>query len=125
TYEIRQYMGEDPVTGEDRYQVHREEQPLGYNVSNSANRALYTEASVRYDQSVGKHDCGGLLLSSRRDYKDITAGGSTGNLPNRREGLAGRLTYEYDDRYLLERALIYAPFPGFLTFEGFYFFKTD
>ena len=101
-YEIRQYLGVDPVTGEDMYITHREGQPLGYGWSNSSNRAMYLEASVRYDQSFGKHGFGGLILFNRRDYVDITAGNSIANLPYRREGLAGRLTYEFDNRYLVE-----------------------
>ena len=43
-----------------------------------------------------------MLLFNRRDYKDLTAGNSMLNLPYRRQGLAGRLTYDYAGRYLAE-----------------------
>ena len=103
TFAVRQYLGKDPETGEDLYQTHREELPLGYSIGNDANRALYTEASVNYNRTfIDKHTFTGLLLFNRRDYVNLTAGSSTDNLAFRRQGIAGRLTYDFDNRYLAE-----------------------
>ena len=43
-----------------------------------------------------------MLLFNRRDWKALNAGNTTDNLPYRREGLAGRITYDYGNRYLME-----------------------
>ncbi len=101
-YAIKQYLGKDPVTGADKYNVIREEQPLGYGVSNSTNRAIYKELSLNYDRTFGSHSIGGLLLGNQREYLDLNAPNSTAALPYRRQGLAGRATYDYNKKYLLE-----------------------
>jgi TonB-linked SusC/RagA family outer membrane protein len=100
-FEVKQYIGED-TEGNDIYQVHREGTALGYQVNNSANRAIYYETALNYDRTFGRHTAAGMLLFNRRDYVDITAGTSTANLPFRRQGLAGRFTYDFDNSYLAE-----------------------
>ncbi len=101
-YEVKQYLGPDPVTGEDKYNVVRSQGPMGYGVGNTANRAYYYEVGSNYDRSFDVHHITAMILFNRRDYKDLTAGSSIMNLPYRRQGLAGRITYDYDSRYLLE-----------------------
>ncbi|MFC6997209.1 SusC/RagA family TonB-linked outer membrane protein [Rufibacter roseus] len=100
-YELRQYTGKD-AQGNDLYNTIREESPLGYINSSGANRAVYTEAAINYERNFGKHAVTALALFNRREGIDLTAPNSTANLPFRREGLAGRLTYGFDERYLLE-----------------------
>ncbi|WP_240924851.1 SusC/RagA family TonB-linked outer membrane protein [Leeuwenhoekiella sp. ZYFB001] len=75
---------------------------LGYDRSNGGNRRFYTQVSVNYDRSFGKHSVSGLLLANRTDYSNAFAGNFTEAIPFRNEGLAGRATYSYDDRYFLE-----------------------
>lgn len=102
-FEVKQYLGKDPETGEDRYStVLREPTPLGYTLGNGANRAYYTEFVTNYSNSFGKHNVTGMAMYNQRDYIDLTAGNSVGNLPFRRMGLAARFTYGFDDRYLFE-----------------------
>ena len=57
----------------------------------------------------GKHRVGGLFLYNQRiknetyrnkDYKDNIS--SIKSLPYKNQGLAGRLTYDYDSRYFIE-----------------------
>src|SRR5690606_35554247 len=51
-FEVKQYLGKDPETGEDRYStVLREPTPLGYTLGNGANRAYYTEFVTNYSNS--------------------------------------------------------------------------
>lgn len=101
-YEVKQYLGKDPVTGEDRYNAIRPEGAMGYEVSQNSNRAYYYEASLNYDRTYDIHRFSSMVLFNRRDYKHLTAGSSTANLPFRRQGLAGRFTYDFDNRYLFE-----------------------
>ena len=75
---------------------------LGYSRSNGGNRRIYLETSFNYDRTFGKHTFGGLLLFNRTDYVDAFANDFTASIPYRNQGLAGRVTYGYDDKYFLE-----------------------
>ncbi|MET0299536.1 MAG: TonB-dependent receptor, partial [Flavitalea sp.] len=75
---------------------------LGYDRGNSGNRRFYSEASINYDNSFGKHRVGGLVLFYTDDYMNLFADNFTQSIPERYLGLAGRLTYSYDDRYFVE-----------------------
>ena len=101
--EIKKYLGPDPVTGEDRYTTIRDESPMGYRTAfNSSNRAFYTDVRLNYNRSFNNHNVSALAMFNRRDYQDITAGNSTANLPYRRQGWAGRIQYNYKQKYLLD-----------------------
>ena len=75
---------------------------LSFSHYNGGNRRFYLETSFNYDQSFGKNQIGALLLFNRSDYVDAFAGDFTNSLPYRNQGLAGRVTYSYDDRYFAE-----------------------
>jgi TonB-linked SusC/RagA family outer membrane protein len=102
-YAIKQYLGKD-AQGKDLYSDPpiREEQPMGYALTNRANRAIYTEIALNYNRAFGYHTITGMILGNRREYIDLTAGATINNLPYRRQGLAGRITYNFKDRYLAE-----------------------
>lgn len=102
-YEIKQYLGKDPVTGEDDYNVVQEGQPLGYApFTSDNNRSSYFEGSVNYQRSFGKQDVSGMLMMNQRQYTNLVASSSILGLPYRSRGYAGRATYAYDNRYLAE-----------------------
>lgn len=75
---------------------------LGYSRANGGNRRIYLETSFNYDRTFGKHAFGGLLLFNRSDYVDAFANDFTASIPYRNQGLAGRITYGYNDRYFVE-----------------------
>ncbi|UGU17216.1 TonB-dependent receptor [Sinomicrobium kalidii] len=75
---------------------------LGYDRSNGGNRRFYLETSFNYNRDFGKHSVSGLVLFNRSDYINAFAGDFTGSIPFRNQGLAGRATYSYDDRYFFE-----------------------
>ena len=50
---------------------------------------------INYARQFGMHNVGGMLMYMQRDYK-------SGVLPNRNQGVSGRLTYDYGQRYLVE-----------------------
>jgi len=98
----KQFLGYDEVTGEERYNIIFEEQPMSYSLSQTANRAIYYDVRLNYNRTFNKHSVGALAMFNRRDYVDLTAGTSTARLPYRRQGFAGRVNYSYDQRYLIE-----------------------
>jgi len=102
-FEVKRYLGKDPDTGEDLYSTpFREEQPLGYSTGSNSNRAIYMESQINYEKTINDHDVTAMLIYNQRDYVALSAGSSFDNLPFRRQGVAGRATYSYKDRYLAE-----------------------
>lgn len=123
-FEVKRYQGIDSETGEEKYQLMREEQPMGYLPTNAANRAIYTEASLNYNRDFNRHSVAGLLLYNQRDYVNLMAGTSIGNLPARRLGVAGRISYSFDDKYLFETNMGYNGSENFPKGKRFGFFPS-
>jgi len=124
-FEVKRYLGTDPETGEDLYsEPFREEKPLGYYIENGSNRAIYMETQLNYERSFDKHGLTSMLLYNQRDYVDLSAGSSVSNLPFRRMGLAGRVTYNYDNRYLAEVNFGYNGSENFPKGKRFGFFPA-
>lgn len=95
-YGIYQYRPDETY-----YEV-RPEKPMVYGNEHGSNRATYWEATIGYDRDFGKHSVSGLVLFNRRNYAGLTDTNSTAALPHVYEGLAGRVTYAFDNRYLFE-----------------------
>lgn len=76
---------------------------LNYSHSSSSTRSQYAEATINYSRTFGKHDVGGLVMGFVKDNRYMIRGMDyITSLPKRSLGLAGRVTYGYDNRYLLE-----------------------
>lgn len=102
-YEVKQYLGRDEVTGEDRYNVIRPQGAMGYSThQDPVNRSYYYETAVNYERKFDRHLFSGLFLFNRNDHTHLSAGSSMYNLPYRRQGWVGRATYDFDHRYLVE-----------------------
>lgn len=101
TYGMDRYMGKDSA-GNDQYINVRNAGSMEYVVGNGSNRAYYYDVGVNYDRTFDKHHLSGMMLFNRRDFKELTAGTSMLNLPYRRQGLAGRMAYEYANKYMAE-----------------------
>src|SRR5690625_7494961 len=97
---------------------------MNFGSPSSANREYYGEVAVNYDRTFGDHTLGGMVLMNKRDYVDLTAGSSLGNLPYRRNGLASRLVYDYDNRYLLEFNMGYTGSENFPEGKQYGFFPS-
>jgi len=71
---------------------------LGHGVSSSfGNKTTYMEANVTYSNRLAKlHTLDIMLLANRRQYDDGSA------IPYRNQGMAGRLSYNYSNRYIAE-----------------------
>lgn len=57
---------------------------------------LYLEAQINYARKFGKHDVTAMVLYNQNDHR------INDELARRYQGLVGRATYGYDDRYLAE-----------------------
>ena len=75
---------------------------LGYGKNGGGNRTLYFESRLSYDKNFRDHTLNGLILFNMREYVDGDAGSAIQSLPYRNVGLAGRLAYDYSDKYFAE-----------------------
>jgi TonB-linked SusC/RagA family outer membrane protein len=122
---LYRYLGADAVTGEDRYTLVKEEVAMGYNVAQSySNRSYYYDVRLNYNRSFGNHNISAMGMFNRRDYKDLTAATSTLNLPYRRQGWAGRLGYNFAQRYLAEFTFGYNGSENFARGHRYGFFPA-
>jgi TonB-linked SusC/RagA family outer membrane protein len=69
------------------------------NWGNQAWRKVYFEASMDYAHSFGRHNVSALFLGNAQKY---TAHNLAYNTPSGLMGLVGRVTYNFDERYLME-----------------------
>ena len=121
---IQQYVGPDPVTGEDRYNLVREEGAMGYTFGQDSNRAYYLDLRLNYNRTFNKHTVGGLLMFNRREQIYYAAGNSIAALPYRRQGIAGRVTYNYAQRYLFDVNFGYNGSENFAPGQRYGFFPA-
>ncbi len=78
---------------------------LNYTPGNKVvNTTAYMEAALNYSRNFNGHFVSGFLITNLRSY--LTANTATpdlqSSLPNRNQGVSGRFTYDYDNRYMLE-----------------------
>lgn len=92
------YTSYDPATGTNDFDW--VPSPVNYVAESmstgSAYRRLFYQFQVNYARRFGKHDLGTTLLINRENYAE----GSM--FPRYREDWVGRITYNYDGRYLFE-----------------------
>ena len=96
---------------------------LTYAESHSGYRSVYLEASVNWARSFGKHD---LFLYQQSQRNDVGIDKSEPELalPYRHQGIAGRITYSYDNRYFIEGNFGYNGSENFSPGKRFGFFPS-
>lgn len=72
---------------------------LTYQGTNSRNIRIYSEIGAEYTGKFGEHTVTGLVLYNQGKYYNPTL---KYNIPNGYQGLVGRVTYNYGNRYLAE-----------------------
>ena len=99
---------------------------LTYAESHSGYRSVYLEASVNWARSFGKHDLSALFLyqQSQRNNVGIDKTQPELALPYRHQGIAGRITYSYDNRYFIEGNFGYNGSENFSPGKRFGFFPS-
>ena len=78
--------------------------PLPYSDSRWGNRNWYAEASFNYARKFGLHNVGALLLynQSKTYYPWDSDNSLYQSIPKGYVGLVGRVTYDYDTRYMID-----------------------
>lgn len=83
----------------------------------NSNRTFMLQGTIDYNRTFGKHSVGGLLLYQQREYKNTI-------LPNRNQSFSGRVTYDYDHRYLIEGNFAYNGTERLAKHDRFHFFPA-
>ena len=78
--------------------------PIPYSDSRWGSRNWYAEASFAYNRKFGKHNVGALFLynQSKTYYPWDSDGSIYQSIPKGYVGLVGRITYDYDTRYMID-----------------------
>lgn len=97
---------------------------LGTKTGTAGDRLLNIQASLDYSRSFGKHDVSSMLVYLQRDYNNNAPDGFYPSLPTRNQGLAGRATYGYDNRYMIEANFGYNGSENFAEGSRFGFFPS-
>jgi TonB-linked SusC/RagA family outer membrane protein len=90
----------------------------GLNTNPNYYSDLYYEASLNYVNSFGKHNVSALGLFNRQQKNTGT------DFPYYNEGLVGRVTYDFDHKYLLELNVGYTGSERFAPSNRFGFFPS-
>jgi TonB-linked SusC/RagA family outer membrane protein len=77
--------------------------------ANDRLRVTYYEAALGYDHSFGKHTINATVLADQQSTLNYTSG----NLPENYTDYAARVSYNWDERYLVEGAASYAGYNYF------------
>ena len=103
----------------DSYNQFNTDSELGYAGDNQTTTyKLYMEYQLNYARKFGKHDVTAMLLYNQNDYR------YQADLAKRYQGIVGRVTYGYDDRYLAEFNFGYNGSENFAKGKRFGFFPA-
>lgn len=97
---------------------------MEYTRSSTGMKTTYLEASLTYDRAFDKHRVGALFLYNQKSAKNIQASNIDDSRPYRHQGIAGRVTYSYDDRYFVEGNFGYNGSENFSPGKRFGFFPS-
>ena len=89
------------------------------------NRVWSLQGKLDYARTFGPHDVGATFVYQMKETRNDKNGGTEKELlPYRQQGLAGRLTYNYDLRYLVEATFGYNGSENFMEGHRFGFFPA-
>lgn len=90
----------------------------------TGDRYMNFQALLNYSRSFGKHDVGAMFVYLQRDYNVNNPSDYYATLPVRNQGIAGRVTYAYDSKYLAEANFGYNGSETFQKGSRFGFFPS-
>jgi TonB-linked SusC/RagA family outer membrane protein len=100
-------------------------QQMKYGSSSYGTRTIYAEAKIDYSVTISdKHRVGALFLYQQKDYQRTDRNTELSSIPNRNQGIAGRLTYSYNDIYFVEGNFGYNGSENFPKGQRFGFFPS-
>ncbi|MGL4993590.1 MAG: SusC/RagA family TonB-linked outer membrane protein [Bacteroidales bacterium] len=75
---------------------------LGTTGSSSGDRRLYMQATLDYSRQFGDHDVNALFVYNQDQLDSNNPSGLMQSLSRRKQGIAGRLGYSYQGKYVVE-----------------------
>ena len=116
----------NPETGE--YTLNRvgaeQNTALSTSGSSTGDRRIFLQAYLDYNRKFGLHDVNAMLLYNQDQYDQNAPGDLLSSLPRRKQGIAGRISYAYDNRYLAEVNFGYNGSENFAKGNRFGFFPS-
>lgn len=98
---------------------------LGTTRGKDGYRELAFQAKIDYARTFGKHDVGATIVYLQKERNmNISDEQEYAALPYRQQGLAGRVTYGFDKRYLFEANFGYNGSENFAAGKRFGFFPS-
>lgn len=64
-------------------------------ISRNSDKTFYLDARINYNRRFNDHTVSGMLMYMQREYRNVV-------LPNRNQGLSGRFTYDFQNKYFAE-----------------------
>ena len=93
--------------------------------STSGDRRIYFHAMLLWDRQFGDHNLGAMFNYNQEETALNTANDNIlNNLPWRKQGIAGRLTYSYANRYIFEANFGYNGSENFAPGHRYGFFPS-
>lgn len=89
------YDPENPTTFENELIKTGTDYLATSDIAKSSDYTIYMQFALNYVRQFGLHNIGAMVLYTQREYRDKV-------LPNRVQGVSGRATYDYGQRYLFE-----------------------
>lgn len=113
-------------------EVSKGTQYLKYDKTNSGYSTFYLEAAINYNRTFDKHRVSAMFLYNQRSNRNFPMPNSDASdnsaalasVPYRNQGIAGRATYSFDDRYFLETNFGYNGSENFSPGKRFGFFPS-
>lgn len=122
-FEIDRY---NEATGEYTLSRVGNEQKTALNTAGAAtgDRRIFIQAYLDYKRKFGVHDVNAMLLYNQDQLDNNKPDNLLSSLPRRKQGIAARLSYAYDDRYLAEVNFGYNGSENFAKNNRFGFFPS-
>ena len=122
-FEIDQY---NEATGEYTLSRVGNEQKTALNTEGAAtgDRRIFIQAYLDYKRKFGVPDVNAMLLYNQDQLDNNKPDNLLSSLPRRKQGIAARLSYAYDDRYLAEVNFGYNGSENFAKNNRFGFFPS-
>lgn len=116
---VYNYVDQDPSNTSGPYHDY-----LTKSQSTTTTRQIYLEGSLTYNRIFGKHAVGGLLLYNQYDQAYPSETNVYNSVPHHYQGLAGRVTYAFADKYFAEYNFGYNGSENFAKQNRYGFFPS-
>ncbi len=104
--------------------IYEGSETLSFSSSAYSYLVTYMEGSLNYSRLFGKHRVGAMFLYNHKVRRNTAGYNSTNSIPYKNQGIAGRITYAYRDRYFAEFNMGYNGSENFAPGHRFGFFPA-